>query len=49
MSKEEEEGITAEADEVCEDEVFQCTLASRLWTDNPSNTRASLLSAWKEY
>ncbi|XP_058755655.1 uncharacterized protein LOC131628867 [Vicia villosa] len=50
LSKEEEEGITAEVDEACEDEVFQRTLAARLWTDSPFNTRAftsTMLSAWR--
>ncbi|XP_058763301.1 uncharacterized protein LOC131636707 [Vicia villosa] len=50
FSREEEEGITVEVEEACEDEVFQRTLASRLWTDNPFNTRAftnTMIGAWK--
>ncbi|XP_058727051.1 uncharacterized protein LOC131598472 [Vicia villosa] len=50
LSKEEEEGITAEVEEACEDEVFHRTLAARLWTDSPFNSRAftsTMLGAWK--
>lgn len=37
-------------DEVCEDEVFQRTLAAKLWTKNIFNTRAftnTMIPAWK--
>ncbi|XP_058732884.1 uncharacterized protein LOC131604465 [Vicia villosa] len=50
FSKEEEEGITAEIEEVCEGEIFQRTLAGRLWTDNSFNSKAfisTMLGAWK--
>ncbi|XP_058733417.1 uncharacterized protein LOC131605033 [Vicia villosa] len=50
LSKEEEEGVTAEIEEACEDEVFQRTLAARLWTNNPFNSGAfinTMLGAWK--
>lgn len=40
LSKEEEEGITLEEDEVYGDEVFRRTLAGKLWSDNPFNVRA---------
>ncbi|XP_058777199.1 uncharacterized protein LOC131651559 [Vicia villosa] len=50
FSKEEEEGITAEVEEVCEGEIFQRTLAGRLWTDNSFNSKAftnTMVGAWK--
>ncbi|XP_058782089.1 uncharacterized protein LOC131656370 [Vicia villosa] len=50
LSEEEEAGITAEADESCEEEVFQRTLAARLWTESSFNTRAftnTMIGAWK--
>ncbi|XP_058764208.1 uncharacterized protein LOC131637617 [Vicia villosa] len=50
FSKEEEEGITAEADEICEEEVFHRTLVGRLWTDNSFNARAftnTMIGAWR--
>ncbi|XP_058746072.1 uncharacterized protein LOC131618942 [Vicia villosa] len=50
LSKEEEEGVTAEVEEVCEEEIFQRTLAGKLWTDNHFNTRAfinTMIGAWK--
>ncbi|MCI91696.1 hypothetical protein A2U01_0112990, partial [Trifolium medium] len=34
LTKEEEEGITAEVEEVHDEEIFQRTLAAKLWTDN---------------
>lgn len=43
-------GITTKVDEACEDEVFQRTLAAKLWTDNSFNTRAftnTIIGAWK--
>ncbi|XP_058726490.1 uncharacterized protein LOC131597843 [Vicia villosa] len=48
--KEEEEGITAEADEICEEEVFHRTLVGRLWTNNSFNARAftnTMIGAWR--
>lgn len=40
LSKEEEEGgVVAEVD-ICEEEVFQRTLAGKLWTDINFNVRA---------
>ncbi|CAI8616499.1 unnamed protein product [Vicia faba] len=50
FSKEEEEGITAKIEEVCEGEIFQLTLAGRLWTNNNFNSKvltSTMLGAWK--
>lgn len=50
LSKEEEEGIIVEAEEGGEDEIFQRTLAGKLWTDNSFNSRAftsTMISAWR--
>ncbi|XP_058749288.1 uncharacterized protein LOC131622280 [Vicia villosa] len=50
LSKEEEEGVTAAEDEVSGDEIFQRTLAGKLWTDSNFNSRAfisTMISAWK--
>ncbi|XP_058763213.1 uncharacterized protein LOC131636620 [Vicia villosa] len=50
FSKEEEEGITTEIEEVCEGKIFQRTLAGRLWTDNSFNSKAftsTMVGAWK--
>lgn len=50
LSKEVEEGITAEVEEVYEEERFQQTLATKLWTDNSFNTRAftnTMIAAWR--
>ncbi|XP_058733973.1 uncharacterized protein LOC131605657 [Vicia villosa] len=50
FSKEEEEGVIAAEDEICEEESFQRTLAGRLWTDSNFNARAfksTMLNAWK--
>ncbi|XP_058761605.1 uncharacterized protein LOC131634999 [Vicia villosa] len=50
LSKEEEEGITAEVEEVSGEEVFQRTLAVKLWTENSFNSRAftnTMIGAWK--
>ncbi|XP_058762169.1 uncharacterized protein LOC131635558 [Vicia villosa] len=50
FSKEEEEGIIVEEEEVCEEESFQRTLAGKLWTESSFNARAfkcTMLSAWK--
>ncbi|XP_058742109.1 uncharacterized protein LOC131614556 [Vicia villosa] len=50
LSKEEEEGVTAAEDEVSGDEIFQRTLAGKLWTDSSFNSRAftsTMISAWK--
>ncbi|XP_058776541.1 uncharacterized protein LOC131650847 [Vicia villosa] len=50
LSKEEEEGVTIEAEEGGEDEIFQRTLAGKLWTDNSFNSRAftsTMISAWR--
>ncbi|CAK8532182.1 unnamed protein product [Lathyrus sativus] len=50
LFKEEEEGITAEAEQICESEIFQRTLTGKLWTDNNINTRAftnTIIRVWK--
>ncbi|XP_058749873.1 uncharacterized protein LOC131622870 [Vicia villosa] len=50
LSKEEEEGVTAEGDEVEEVEVFQRTLVGKLWTENNFNVRAftsTIIGAWR--
>ncbi|XP_058748819.1 uncharacterized protein LOC131621797 [Vicia villosa] len=50
LTKEEEEGITAAAEEVSGEEVFQRTLAGRLWTTTGFNSRAfttTIIGAWK--
>ncbi|XP_058741861.1 uncharacterized protein LOC131614267 [Vicia villosa] len=50
LSKEEEEGVIAEEEEVCGEEIFQRTLAGKLWTDNSFNSRAftsTMTGAWK--
>ncbi|XP_058746134.1 uncharacterized protein LOC131619008 [Vicia villosa] len=50
LSKEEEEGVVAAEDEINGDEIFQRTLAGKLWTDNSFNSRAftsTMISAWK--
>ncbi|XP_058748651.1 uncharacterized protein LOC131621633 [Vicia villosa] len=50
LSKEEEEGVTVEGEEICGEETFQRTLAGRLWTDSSFNSRAflsTMLGAWK--
>ncbi|XP_058782243.1 uncharacterized protein LOC131656565 [Vicia villosa] len=50
LSKEEEEGVTAAVDEVCDEEVFQRTLVGKLWTERNFNTRAftsTMIEAWK--
>ncbi|XP_058740824.1 uncharacterized protein LOC131623919 [Vicia villosa] len=50
LSKEEEEGVVAADDEISGDEIFQRTLAGKLWTDNNFNSRAftsTMISAWK--
>ncbi|XP_058757456.1 uncharacterized protein LOC131630719 [Vicia villosa] len=50
LSKEEEEGVTVEREEICGKEAFQRTLAGRLWTDSSFNSRAfisTMLGAWK--
>ncbi|XP_058774352.1 uncharacterized protein LOC131648628 [Vicia villosa] len=50
LSKEEEEGVVVADDEVCGEEIFQRTLAGKLWTDSSFNTRAftsTMISAWK--
>ncbi|XP_058755552.1 uncharacterized protein LOC131628740 [Vicia villosa] len=50
LSKEEEEGVVVEDDEICEVESFQRTLAGKLWTDISFNVRAfksTMISAWK--
>lgn len=39
LLKEEEEGITVEEDEVCE-EVFRRTFVGKIWTNSPYNVRA---------
>lgn len=50
LSKEEEKGVTTVVEEVCGEEIFQRTLAGKLWTDNNFNTRAftsTMISVWK--
>ncbi|XP_058755793.1 uncharacterized protein LOC131629007 [Vicia villosa] len=50
LSKEEEEGVVAEGDEVCGEEIFQRTLAGKLWTEGGFNARAftsTMINAWK--
>ncbi|CAK8564243.1 unnamed protein product [Lathyrus sativus] len=50
LSKEEEEDITIEAEEICEGDIFQRTLVGKLWTDNNFNSRAftnTIIGAWK--
>lgn len=50
LSKEEEEGITVEDDELFSDEIFRHTLVSKLWTDNSYNVRAfkqTMTQAWR--
>ncbi|KAI5383920.1 hypothetical protein KIW84_071052 [Lathyrus oleraceus] len=50
LSKEEEEGVVAAEDEVSGEEIFQRTLAGKLWTDNSFNVKAftsTMISAWK--
>ncbi|XP_058733455.1 uncharacterized protein LOC131605074 [Vicia villosa] len=50
LSKEEEEGITVESEEICGEETFQHTLAGSLWTDSSYNSRAftsTMIGAWK--
>ncbi|XP_058784267.1 uncharacterized protein LOC131659014 [Vicia villosa] len=50
LSKEEEEGVVADEEEIIEDESIQRTLAGKLWTESSFNTRAfktTMLNAWK--
>ncbi|CAK8536828.1 unnamed protein product [Lathyrus sativus] len=50
FSKEEEEGIKAEVEEVCEGEILQRTLAGKQWTNNSFNSRAfisTMTGTWK--
>ncbi|CAI8612526.1 unnamed protein product [Vicia faba] len=50
LSKEEEEGVVADEEEIIEDESMQRTLAGKLWTESSFNTRAfknTMLNAWK--
>ncbi|XP_058783267.1 uncharacterized protein LOC131657939 [Vicia villosa] len=50
FSKEEEEGVEAEPDEVNGDDSFQRSLAGKLWTDSSFNIRAfksTMVAAWK--
>lgn len=50
LYKEEDEGVTTTVDEIIGDEVFQRTLAGKLWTDNSFNTRVftnTIVGAWK--
>ncbi|XP_058775391.1 uncharacterized protein LOC131649656 [Vicia villosa] len=50
LSKEEEEGVVADEEEIIEDESIQRTLAGKLWTESNFNTRAfktTMLNAWK--
>lgn len=50
MLKVEEEGVTTEVKEVCSEEIFQHTLARKLWTDNHFNSRAftnTMIGSWK--
>lgn len=48
--EEEEESVIVEVEEACGEEVFHRTLAARLWTDSPFNTRAftsTMIGVWK--
>lgn len=50
LSKDEEEGITAEEDVISGDETFKRTLVGKLWTENPYNIRAfkqTMTQAWR--
>lgn len=51
LSKEEEQGITVEEDEVCEEEeVFRRTLVGKIWMDSPYSIRAfkqTITQAWR--
>ncbi|CAK8532600.1 unnamed protein product [Lathyrus sativus] len=50
LSKKEEESVVAIREEVTSEEIFQRTLARKLWTDNNFNTRAfisNMLNAGK--
>ncbi|XP_058759547.1 uncharacterized protein LOC131632840 [Vicia villosa] len=50
LSKEEEEGVTADVEEIGGEEIFQRTLAGKLWSDNSFNSRAfisTMIGAWK--
>jgi hypothetical protein len=50
LSKDEEEGITAEEDVVCADEIFRRTLVGKLWTESSYNVRAfkqTMTQAWR--
>jgi interleukin-1 receptor-associated kinase 1 len=50
-SEEEDDCITVEADEICEEEeTFQRTLVGKIWTENPYNVRAfksTIIQAWR--
>ncbi|XP_058775409.1 uncharacterized protein LOC131649675 [Vicia villosa] len=50
LSKEEEEGVTIEAEEEQGGDVFERTLAGKLWTENRFNSKAfisTITGAWK--
>lgn len=50
FSKEGEEGVIVEEEEICEEESFQRTLDEKLWIESSFNVRAfktTILSAWK--
>lgn len=50
LCKEEEEGITIDDGDVCEYEIFRRTLAGKLWSDCPFNTRAfkqTIIPSWR--
>lgn len=50
LSKEEEEGVTVDVDEIGGEELFQRTLVGKLWSDNSFNFRALIsiiIGAWK--
>ncbi|XP_058752497.1 uncharacterized protein LOC131625674 [Vicia villosa] len=50
MSKEEEEGVVADEEEIVEDESLQRTVAGKLWIESSFNSRAfktTMLNAWK--
>lgn len=49
MSKEEEEGIIVEAEEEYGGEIFERTLAGKLWTENSFNSKSlvsTMIGAW---
>lgn len=50
LSKDEEEGFTVEVEEECDGDVFEQTLAGKLWTESSFNSKAltaTMIGAWK--